>query len=350
MQQVYSDIIQYRGKHYDFGYYQGSLLKNSFILPNRKKQWGPIKDRHFIIDHHRIKELLHHYAPGIWEELHGLADALKMNIQEAIQEFGGYYLEYGRSGCSIYTEAHYMVRNYDNAPSTYEGRYLMYQPTDVGYATIGPTMQITGRTDGMNEHGLVMGYNFINRKQSSDGFLCNMIGRIILESCRNVQEAINLLKEIPHRHTFSYVLLDIHGEKKVVEASPRAVVVQESSICTNHFQKLTNENRFRMDDSLRRYRAIEQQSVNVFNPYQAFQMFNRTEYGVFSTKYGAWAGTLHTALYLPKTKNAWFALGGNREPFMFDFDRWLQGRDTNFKRIKGVLSSSEVFVNMKYMA
>ncbi|WP_077704719.1 C45 family autoproteolytic acyltransferase/hydolase [Virgibacillus dokdonensis] len=347
MQQVYSDINQFRGSHYDLGYYQGTLLKNLPILPNRKKQWAAKKQRHFIIDDNKIKERLFQFAPGIWDELHGLKDALQMNINEAIQDFGGYYLEYGRSGCSIYTNTDYMVRNYDNAPSTYEGRYLLYQPTDYGYAALGPTMQITGRTDGMNEHGLAMGYNFINRKQSADGFLCNMIGRIILETCKNVEEAVALLREIPHRHSFSYALLDKNGMSKVVEASPRDVVVHNASICTNHFQHLSKENRFRMDDSLRRYDAIESQSTHIHTPYQGFQMFNQSNNGIFSTKYGSWAGTLHTALYLPKSKLAWFALGGNREPLLFDFNRWLQGKDTNMKQVKGELHSLEVFANMK---
>src|SRR5699024_4799242 len=132
---------------------------------------------------------------------------------------GGYYVDYEQSGCSILTGSKYYIRNYDSHPGYYEGRYLIYQPTDTGYATIGPSMQITGRTDGMNEKGLVVGYNFINRVGSENGFVCNMICRIILETCANVQEAIVMLKKIPHRTSFSYVLLDQLGESYVVEAS-----------------------------------------------------------------------------------------------------------------------------------
>ena len=213
MKSVFSDVIQFRGSHYDFGFMQGELLKDSPILTNRKRMWGSkSKLRHFIVDENEVKKMILHFAPGIWDELNGLSDSLKMNMTDTLIQFGGYYLEYGKSGCSIFTDTHYMIRNYDNDPLSYEGRYVLYQPTDHGFAMIGPSMQITGRTDGINEKGLSMGYNLINRVRSDDGFVCNMIGRMILETCANVDEAIVFLKEVPHRRSFSYVLLDQTGQ------------------------------------------------------------------------------------------------------------------------------------------
>ncbi|WP_093137897.1 C45 family autoproteolytic acyltransferase/hydolase [Salinibacillus kushneri] len=347
MRQVYTEIFQYRGNHYDFGFQQGEWLKNSPILPNRKKQWEPKKDRHFLIDYEEVTSAITKFIPGVMDEIQGLADALQMNMDDAFREFGGYYLEYGRSGCSIFTGSDYLIRNYDNHPITYEGRYMIYQPTDQGYATIGPTMQITGRTDGMNEKGLVMGYNFVHRKKSSDGFMCNMIGRIILETCANVEEAIEVLKELPHRHSFSYVLLDSAGKSVVVEASPRSVEVHESKICTNHFELLTEENRYRMEDSYQRKQTIEKQQRDIENGYMAFRMMNDIEKGVFSNKYGAWAGTVHTAAYFPKEKKAGYALGANRDPVIFDFNQWIQGKKFNIKKVKGVLNTDSPFVNME---
>ncbi|MBC5636763.1 linear amide C-N hydrolase [Ornithinibacillus sp. BX22] len=345
---VYSDVIQFRGSHYDFGYYQGELLKDSPILENREKQWGSKRKYHFSIDEKEVQTAIKRLAPGIWDEIEGLADALKWNMHDAIREFGGYYLEYGRSGCSIFTGKDYLIRNYDNHPASYEGRYVFYQPTDQGYSMVGPSMQITGRIDGINEKGLAMGYNFVNRKKSGSGFICNMVGRIILEACATVEEAVDVLKAIPHRHSFSYVLLDQKGKTYVIEASPRRVDVHHGNACTNHFELLSGENRYRMDESVARQRAIMNQGENLINPYQAFQMMNDTDKGVFSTKYGAWAGTLHTAAYFPHELKAWFSLGGDQHPILFDFKKWLAGDKMMVRKVKGKLDVKTPFVNMAH--
>ncbi|GLO65490.1 MULTISPECIES: C45 family peptidase [Oceanobacillus] len=342
---VYSDIIQFKGNHYQFGYRQGELLRNSPILIHRNLQKGS-RWRNFLVDIDEVRDAFQTFSPALWEEIEGLADALKMPIKDAIREFGGYYYEYGRSGCSIYTEADILVRNYDNAPRSYEGRYVIYNPTDGGYATVGPTMQITGRTDGINEKGFAMGYNFVNRVKSDDGFVCNMIGRLLLENCASVEEAKHLIKELPHRHTFSYVLLDKNGYSVVAEVSPRNVRFREANMCTNHFEELTEENRYRTDESMERLDKISSQQTSVQNPYEAYQLLNNLEKGIFSKKYGAWAGTLHTAAYLPKDLKAWIALGANRPPLIFDFQKWLDGQPFHATKIKGVLDTDEQFVNV----
>ena len=345
MKEIYSDVIQFRGSHYDFGVMQGERLKDSAILENREKQWL-IRRPRFQIDIEETKAVISRFAPQLWEELLGLQDALKWDMEKVLKEFGGYRLDYVKSGCSIYTTSDYMIRNYDYHPKTYEGRYTVFQPNDGGYAIIGPSQRITGRMDGMNETGLAIGYNFMHRKKPKDGFICHMIARLVLETCANVEEAIVLLKEIPHRHSFSYIVLDESGETYIVEATPRKVAVRSSQICTNHFEILKEENRYHLHDSYQRLDVIEQKRHDLIGAQDAYRMFNDSNGGVFSDKYKDWAGTIHTSAYFPKEKQVWFALGGDQNPVIFDFANWLQGGTITTKRITGEVDTALGFVHM----
>lgn len=345
MKQIYSDVIQFRGNHYDFGYMQGEKIKDSLTVMNRENQWKVRKPR-FTVEVEAVKKAITQFVPGVWDELLGLQEALEWPMKRVLQEFGGYRLDYVRSGCSILTGKDYFIRNYDYHPKTYEGRYVIFQPTDQGYASIGPSQRGTGRMDGMNEKGLVIGYNFMNRKKPGDGFICCMIGRIVIESCANVDEAVAMLKEIPHRHSFSYVVYDRSGKTYIVETSPRGVEVRSSNVCANHFEIMKHENRNHIVDSKRRLDIMEGQKDNLSDAYDAFRLLNDTDQGIFSNLYSSWAGTIHTSAYLPLDMKAWIALGGNQEPIQFDFTKWLDGHDVDIERITGEVDTDLPFVHM----
>lgn len=343
MKKVTSDVLQFKGSHYDFGVYQGALLKQSPLLKNRETMYKRFTQK-FTVDAPQIKHLLNTYAPHLTDEIEGLAYALDLSETEALLHFAGYYAN-SKSGCSITTNQRYMIRNYDNAPNSYDGRFVFFAPTDSGFASMGPTMQVTGRMDGLNEKGLAIGYNFVNSKNNGDGFVCNMIGRMLLERCASVDDAIELLHDIPHKHSFNYVLLDAAGNAKIVEASPRHIAVREHTACTNHFTILLEENRYRMEDSLAREQVISDAQQNELTVQEAFTLMNGIDRGVFATKYGAWDGTLHTAGYLPSERKAIFALGGDALPVLFDLDAWLEGERLLITRLNGVLDAKEGFAN-----
>ncbi|WP_077622729.1 C45 family autoproteolytic acyltransferase/hydolase [Sediminibacillus massiliensis] len=346
MKQVHSDIITFRGSHYDFGYKQGKMLKDSLIIQNRARQWKVRKPR-FSINEQDAKQVFKQFGPGVWEELIGLGDALEWPMDKVLQEFGGFRVNHVKSGCSILTGDQYFIRNYDYHPKTYEGRYVFFQPNDQGYATVGPSQRITGRPDGMNEKGLVLGYNFMHRKKPGDGFICCAIGRIVLETCANVDEAVSLLKELPHRHSFSYIVFDRSGETYIVEASPRGVKVRQSKICTNHFEIMKHENRNYLVDSERRLNILEEQSQEYSEAIQAFRLMNDSDKGVFSDQYRNWAGTIHTSAYFPRELKTWMVLGGDQEPTEFSFGSWLAGKEIEQKKITGMINTDIPFVHME---
>lgn len=347
MKEVYSEVIQFRGSHFDYGMVQGKLLKDSFIVKNREEQWK-VRKPLFSIQVDETKAIYERFAPQLWEEFLGLKEVLEWPMERVLLEFGGYRVSIPRSGCSIYARDNFFLRNYDYHPKTYEGRYMLYEPSDQGYATIGVSQKITGRCEGMNEKGLVMAYNFVNRRKPGNGFVCNMIGRIIIETCASVDEGVALLQEIPHRGSFNYVLFDQNTqEPMIVEASPRGVRVRTGSICTNHFEHFKEENRNYLVDSKRRKKVIEKNAKHKNDAENMFALFNDPEKGVFSDLYNSWAGTIHTSAYFPQDLVTWIALGGNQKRASFNFAKWLTDEETHQKKIIGLVNTDIPFVHME---
>lgn len=191
-----------------------------------------------------------------------------------------------------------------------------------------------------------MGYNFMHRKKPGEGFICGMIGRFVLETCANALEAITLLKKIAHRHSFSYIIYDKSRKTYVVEATPRNVVVRESTICTNHFDVMQEENRHYLVDSKRRETILAKEAGSGLSAKQAFQLLNGRHRGIFSDAYRNWAGTIHTTAYFPNDLKVWIAIGGDQVPTEIHFEQWLQGKGLAINFIRGAVDTDIPFAHM----
>lgn len=344
LQQVSMQTFEFRGNHYDYGVAQAKWLQSTKMLENREKEWRVRRPR-FDININETKKIYQQFAPQIWEELMGIQDTLKMPLEQVLLNYGHYRVYAKDSGCSVFLGKNFMVRNYDYNPATYDGRFSLFQPTDGGYAQIGPTSRVTGKMDGMNEHGLSMGYNFMHRKKPGDGFVCYMIGRLILECCKNIDEAVSLLKEIPHRSSFSYILMDASNNSIIVEATPRSVVTKENILCTNHFEVLTHENRNYIKESVERYNRIENITNENLPLETAFEYFNNPDYEIYSKLFRSWSGTIHTSAYIPEQLEVKFALGENGYIHTFKFNEWLQGKPLESLYVTGEIDSDIIFAS-----
>ncbi|OMP67572.1 C45 family autoproteolytic acyltransferase/hydolase [Domibacillus epiphyticus] len=347
MQRFYVNVIQGRGSYYDLGVLAGEKLKVTPLFHiHQKRRKKSI--RSYSIDFQRVKRYFNDFAPVMWEEFEGMAEALGWTLYDVIHEYSGFQLDDVNSGCSAMMQNGLFARNYDFHPKTYEGRLLLWQP-DHGYASIGISGRMVGRIDGMNEKGLVIGFHFVNRRRAEEGFTCSMIARLILDSCATTEEAIELLSAVPHRHSFNYSLYDASLQSAVVEASPRGVHVHRNTfVCTNHFlsDQLAGENRYHTAESKERLAALESYSRKPHSAGEAYTLFNDPSFGVFKKKYSSWSGTLHTTVYEPATLRVLVGIGENARPVPIDFKRWKNGERFPITRIFGKIDSSEMFVHM----
>ncbi len=61
---------------------------------------------------------------------------------------------------------------------------------------------------------------------------------------------------MPHRSSFSYILLDKNMNYAIVEVTPRSIDFRHESICTNHFELFTHENRNYTKESKERLNKV----------------------------------------------------------------------------------------------
>ena len=112
-----------------------------------------------------------------------------------------------------------------------EGRY---QFVSIGW----PGM--IGVLSGMNEHGLALANMEVARLPRLPGAMpYTLLYRTVLERCKTVNEAIELIEQTPRQTANNLMLMDAAGDRAVVEITPQSVVVRralaaEPLISTNH--------------------------------------------------------------------------------------------------------------------
>ena len=177
------------------------------------------------------------FAPMLWEEIGGIAAELGIPMERAAYYFGNDGLRPPIGACSAVMTSDVYGRNYDFKPRYYEARFVLMQAGG-SHASIGSSHQLTGRLDGMNQHGLTIGLHLVKRSPRFPGLTSSLLVRMILDHCATAAEAVAKLRELPHAMQFNYSILDAKGVAAVVEAGPGAVAVRLGDwlACTNHFQ------------------------------------------------------------------------------------------------------------------
>jgi predicted choloylglycine hydrolase len=332
------DVLQCRGSSYEVGKQmaEGFLKTTRGATFHRRRGHQP-----FGFDLKDAQAALCTYAPNIWEELHGLADGLKIPLERAAAQYSNARLSFPKRGCSsVMTNAFY-GRNYDYSPRRYDPTLVAVQPKGV-HASLAFSDRFTGRVDGMNEHGLCVGLHFVNYRPVRPELVCILIVRMVLDQCATTREAIRLLTRIPHGQPFNYSLLDALGTAAVVEASPLTICVRDGRqlACTNHFQnlKLGRYNR-RNPGSHRRLPPLESWSRTELSPQQLFAALNHAGSPVFDYAYRSGSGTLHTFVCEPAERTMLVGIGGDASPRSIDFESWTRGASLGLSQLEGKLGT-----------
>jgi len=145
--------------------------------------------------------LLDEFCPGIFDEISGIADGLNLPVERlaVLSDFSV------TGGCSQFVA----MPKITSGGSVLVGRSYEFSIDDElclcvtrasgKPAHIGFSLFLSGRFDGMNEHGLVatMSSCEYNQRSSGEGLWFPLVLRSLLDNCKNTDEAKDLLKSYP---------------------------------------------------------------------------------------------------------------------------------------------------------
>jgi predicted choloylglycine hydrolase len=284
------------------------------------------------------------FSPALWAEIGGIAEGLGISMERAAFCFGNDGLRPPTGGCSAVINGAIYGRNYDFKPRHYGDRFAFIQPSG-SFASIGSSELLTGRLDGMNQHGLVIGLHRVRKSPRYPGLSSVLIVRIVLDQCASTADAVAMLRRLPHAMAYNYSLLDAEGTAAVVEAVPGSVAVRTGPwlACTNHFQSalLRPLNR-RPAHSQARLAPLETLAAQETNAERVFTWLNRSISPAFHHGYLRGAGTLHTIVAEPAKRRLLIGIGGDAaalEEDMLDvsLDDWIRGQDLPVTQLQGQL-------------
>ena len=336
MEELTVRIVDLKGSPLENGLTQGEEIKSTKLM----KQLTMLEELSSRSNTEKAEELLKVVAPHFLEELRGLAEGLKMELDHIIRLYSGYDVEFPSMGCSALITDDFYVRNYDFSPELYDARLVFSKPT-VGYASVGYSQQVVGRLDGMNEKGLVVGLHFVNHEYKAEGFLATTIVRMLLEQCASMEEAVDFISSIPHGYCYNYSITDPSGKGVIVEASPQKQIVNYGPplVCTNHFQSnsLKDKNKKEIQGSMKRKDYLSGLLTEKLTPVSSYHYFNDGNSPLFFNYYKEFFGTLHTVVYSPKDLSMITGVGENGKPTIFSLRNYLEGTINLPEESKGMI-------------
>lgn len=273
--------IKFLGTHYEMGYHWGCQLKkhNQNLLDHIP---FPISEEHLSFS----KQCLPLYAtffPEILEEIQGLSEGNSCSYEKLCAVlFSMYCIMPCPIHCSCFAaksdEDHIILGRNSDFLTEIEPLYMntIYQFSSSAYSFNANTTAFIQMEDGINEHGFAIGLTSVAPAAIAPGFNAGLLLRFLLEQCKTVKAAMQLIKEIPLATSFTLVMADALGNAVLLELATQEIEIQwidstQNYVCaTNMFntKKMKPYNRLPKDTwfAKERFYTMEQFFSNKTTP------------------------------------------------------------------------------------
>ena len=198
---------------------------------------------------------------------------------------------FGRAGGPV------LVRNYDYAPSRFEG--LIWSTRMLERRVIGTSDCLWGLLDGVNDAGLAVSLTFGGRRVLGEGFGIPIVVRYLLEVCETTHHAREVLARLPFSLAHNLTVVDRAGEVLTAYVSPdRPPIFRAVPAATNHQGTVEWPEQAAATRTIEReQRIVHLAQAGAADADEFADAFLRAP--LFSTAYANGWGTLYTAVFRP---------------------------------------------------
>ena len=333
---TFSSVVL-RGSAYQIGVQQAQMIQHIPGFVEWIRSAGKDSDRPA---YDSSLALMRRFCPGLEEETNGFCDTLKIKAEDLFY-FASTHL--APTHCShmvvlpsMTENKHTLVgRNYDFSESMDDKR-LCSTYVEGKYAHIGFSSLLFGRLDGMNDQGLTItasvggipvGKGNGLKPPIQNGLQFWAVIRTLFEQCKDVDEALNLLKEIPNCGNPILLLADSQGSAARAEIFGARIKItpidsaspQQYLAATNHYidPEMFALNPVRFKHSVARYQTI--QTTLEQNPahisVEDIKELLSTSYpqGLCCHYYREFFGNLHAMVFDPFERSIVLTFGSPRK-------------------------------------
>ncbi|SDX44753.1 C45 family autoproteolytic acyltransferase/hydolase [Eubacterium barkeri] len=226
MENATVNLYELTGSSYEIGYQLGKkTMANPQLTQIQKSDTEIFTDGQLA----QMNEMFDRYCPGLSDELRGFAKAVGAS-EKQMYYYAGTCLT---PGCSLIAalpsltkDGRVLVaRNYE---FSHKMEDFSFGKTKVNgkYAHIGSSSMLFGRSEGINECGLMVGSTSCGlpvgnfepmRKPAINGLQFWAVIRSLLENCKDVDEALKTALDIPIAYNINLMLADKTGKAVLLE-------------------------------------------------------------------------------------------------------------------------------------
>lgn len=193
-----------------------------------------------------------------------------------------------------------LVRNYDYNADAFDGVVLKTRWN--GRGVIGTSDGLFGLVDGMNDLGLAVSLTFGGRREVGDGFGVPLILRYVLQTCRTIEEAAEVLKRVPCHMSYNVTVLDAQRRYLTAYLTPdRPAIMTHAAVATNHQERVEWSSHARFTATVERERYLLQR-LTLHPETQDKFIRSFLQPPLYSTAFSSGFGTLYTAAYQPRQR------------------------------------------------